>query len=459
MTVVGVDSARGPYREDVSTSTISCHGCKYDSKYEVLDNSVVVVELTPEDGAEPVTTRGRVKFARRPNQTGGLFQTAIEFDQPSNLWHLEVSPTDWLPFNGRPVVSDINVSKSKPFAVPRPELVEAEAKRVTPEAPKPNGHAATTTKAAIAASTAASIPAAPVPAGARPVGHVMNEFQEQMEKMLSEAATAAVRERAGSTLAEARSMLQEEAKNAIAAAAASESKVWIEQSVQQMKAASYDAGRSIQEEWNRKLQRAVDGAIERVEEQRQEMSAAVDDLTAKAIEQLQTAIESTRRDGMDRIISRLKEQLSPVLASTHQAAAHLTQLREETRQVSEQFLEQSNSQMEESYERLRQQFEKFLQKRLETARDEMEKLGQAAANVCAENLRSITVEQQSDTREELRKSFAPLAESVLSQLRERAEETSQLFSEELAERSKSHLEFVGSTISEAARGLAKAAKK
>jgi hypothetical protein len=475
VTVVGVDSSRGPYREDVSTSIISCHGCKYESKYEVLDNSVVVLELTPDDGeSTPVTTRGRVKWARRPAQVGGLFQTAIEFDQPSNLWHLEVAPNDWQPFDGAPTDSDLELSsvssqaqaaaaapthspthsptKTKPFAVPRPEIVEPahstnESKRATAEVHKPNG-----------SHVASNLPTPPVPANARPVGHVMNDFQEQMEKMLAEAAVAAVRERAGSTLAEARTMLHDEAKHAVAVAATSESRVWIEQTVQQMKTAGNETAHVMQEEWNRKLQGSVDRVIERVDEHRKEMALTVDGLTTKAIDQLAVAIENTRREGMDRIISRLKEQLSPILASTNQAASNLNQLREETQQVTEQFLERSSSRMEETYERMRGQFEKLLEKRIETAREDLDKLTRAAANSCVDSLRELAVRQESEARERLQQSFTPIANTAISELRERAEETTHQFSEELSERSRDHLEFVGSAISEAARGFSKSAR-
>lgn len=48
LTVMGVDSYRGPYREDVSTVSISAHGCKYESKHDVLTNSWVMLELKPE---------------------------------------------------------------------------------------------------------------------------------------------------------------------------------------------------------------------------------------------------------------------------------------------------------------------------------------------------------------------------------------------------------------------------
>src|SRR5580693_4492781 len=59
ITVSGVDSRRGPYSEKVSTLTISCHGCKYPSKYQVLPEALVTLELTPETNASAkISTRG-----------------------------------------------------------------------------------------------------------------------------------------------------------------------------------------------------------------------------------------------------------------------------------------------------------------------------------------------------------------------------------------------------------------
>lgn len=43
--VEGVDSFRGPYSEEVSTQTISCHGFKYLSKHQVLTNALVFLKL------------------------------------------------------------------------------------------------------------------------------------------------------------------------------------------------------------------------------------------------------------------------------------------------------------------------------------------------------------------------------------------------------------------------------
>src|ERR1700689_4973543 len=77
--VVGVDSYRGPYREEVSTVTINCHGCRYESKHEVFTNAWVILELpAKKPGGPPTTARGIVKWVERSVNHGGPQQTAVE---------------------------------------------------------------------------------------------------------------------------------------------------------------------------------------------------------------------------------------------------------------------------------------------------------------------------------------------------------------------------------------------
>src|SRR5580704_7216714 len=117
--VEGVDSYRGPYSEEVATVSISAHGCKYRSKNQVLTNALVILELkNDKPDAKPVAARGRVKWITGPHS--GLFETAIELEDPGNIWGIPTPPKDWLQL-GSPKTIEIDTSKSKPFAVPRPE--------------------------------------------------------------------------------------------------------------------------------------------------------------------------------------------------------------------------------------------------------------------------------------------------------------------------------------------------
>src|SRR5579862_7375723 len=96
---MGVDSYRGPYREEVSTVSVSCHGCKYESKHDVLTNSWVMIEIKTDDPEKAVVrTRGLVKWVQRAIDSGGVQQTAIELEDPGNVWGVQNAPEDWFPF-------------------------------------------------------------------------------------------------------------------------------------------------------------------------------------------------------------------------------------------------------------------------------------------------------------------------------------------------------------------------
>ncbi len=68
ITVMGVDSYRGPYREEVSTVAVSCHGCRYESKHDVLTNSWVMLEL---NGKNHGTSRFRPRLGQMGEAAAG----------------------------------------------------------------------------------------------------------------------------------------------------------------------------------------------------------------------------------------------------------------------------------------------------------------------------------------------------------------------------------------------------
>ena len=45
LAVHGVDASSAPFREEVTTVAISCHGCSYQMKHEVLPGAMVVLDM------------------------------------------------------------------------------------------------------------------------------------------------------------------------------------------------------------------------------------------------------------------------------------------------------------------------------------------------------------------------------------------------------------------------------
>lgn len=440
LTVMGVDSYRGPYREEVSTVTVSCHGCKYESKHDVLTNSSVMLELPlKEKAGESVSARGLVKWVKRPFDSNGTFETAIELEEPGNIWGIDSPPLDWLRFcESR--LDQPTPAKSKPFAVPKPDVASKVA------AAKPgNG---------VSPSTLGTASVGPEPEH-RPIGLLVGEFHQQMEKMLFDAASAAVREKASSTLEEVRQGLREEARRVLAEVAASQTRPWMEQSLKQLSKASQESAKSFHAAWTKRLDADVQRGLQRVEERSKELDTLAQSLSANALDRLQRGLESSRGEGVDRIVARLKEQSAPVIDHAKETIAELAKQREQLEKTLEQSTAHCTARIEEICTGFEQQFEMIIRERLDSAREELQGTIQSETTSALGGLTVAAQEQETEAQTRLRQALEPL-ESAIGDLREKAAEASRQFAMELSNQSRNHLESVSKAIAEVAKGIGKA---
>ena len=436
MVVAGVDSFRGPYQEEVSTIAVSAHGCRYESKYEVLPEASVLLQLHPKTpDAKPISTRGRVKWTKRPPESGGLFQTAIELEQPGNIWGIDAPPSDWLPFIAqRPGESD--TTKAKQVAVLRPTA-------------STDTHAA----ADVHPKSASSRPAEPNPpatptarAAGQQVGQLMGGFQQQMEKMLSEGADAAVRERTAALLSDIRTQLRAEVQHILAEAGAKHTDRLA------------DSAKALHGQWTKKIEGDLQQAIGRMDMRHRELEELSERLTAKAQDRLETFIEGSRKDAVDKIVTRLKEQTAPVIENARKAAHELTKQEQELEKICEKFVEKSAERMEETCTRLDRQFEMILRERLDGAREELEHAAVEMAKMATSNMQGVSQKEQEAARAKLQRHLEGVAQQLFTEMTEKANEMAQQFGGRLSEHSRNHLEFVSGAIGELAKGIGKLSK-
>ncbi len=439
LTVTGVDSSRGPYREQVSTVSISAHGCKYESRNQVLKNSLVILELNGhKPNSSPVSAHGHVKWVKLLPDTSGLAQIGIELDDPGNIWGVDAPPQDWLPFCGaRTVTTD--TAKPKPFAVKWPEQPAVAA-------PEKTGKDALTHEAE---------PPLPFPIAARLVGQLMGDFQQQMDKMLSEAAAAAVRERASSALQEVRVSLQAEARRVLAESTAKQAGPWVEQLLKQMKQAGQEGARALHNEWSKTIEADLAKALARIEARHQEFEQHAQSV----VERVQKALENSRKDSVDRIISRLKEQMAPVLSQAQKASAELAKHKQEAEGILDQSFEKSSKRLEEAGAQFEKQLEKTAREQFVAAQEQLERAGKITTVAAINNLGALSQKQEAETQARLEQALESIADSTLDAFRQGAAEASHQFASELKHYSRSHLEFVSGAISEVAKGLGKLSKE
>jgi phage terminase small subunit len=442
ITVSGVDSRRGPYSEKVSTLTISCHGCKYPSKYQVLPEALVTLELTPEkDDAPKMSARGRVKWVQRNGESGGPFYTAVEFEDPYNIWKIDSPPEDWLPFCGERKRT-VEPLQAKPFAVPRPEL--------TAKIPEP--------RSAALVSSGEAVLAQEMPSRNRAVGQLMGGFQQQMEIMISELAAAAVRENTASILNEIRSSLRDDAKAIFSDVAASQTTHWVEQSLKQTQRASQENIRALHSQWTKKIAADLGQSLQQVEARQREVEALSETLFANALERLQRNLEAFQKDAVERIVVRLKDRMAPAFRDAQTLATDLTKRKDELEESLADASEKSSARLAETCERLEKQFEIVMRARLDAAHEELERVAVGVTDSAVENMRAASDRYDTETQARLREGSDRILDSAQKSLDQKAAGTSNDFANELTHYSRSHLEFVSGAIAELAKRIAKLSK-
>jgi len=442
VTITGVDAWRGPYVENVSTVIVSAHGCNYYTAHQVLNGALVMIELKCQQEESPRAARGWVRWVKRPEASGQLFQTAIEFEDPGNVWGLEDAPRDWLPWSG-PKTIELDTSKAKPFAVPRaePEALRAEEKN----------------EKFLKTIEAQAI--APLDGGVTPVTQAVGGFQQQLEKMLSDAAAIAVRERSRGTFEELRATMREEVKRLITETMKTQANAAIQDSVQQLKTAARDITRAVQAQCSKQVESELQAVGDQIQSRRREMEEVSQALSLSALEKIEQAIDKLRGDSVDRIIARLKEQSAPLLSQTQKALIDLNKGTQEASGILSRSLEESTGRIREVHGELEKQFEKAIRDRLESAEAEFERAARGATIEALSDLRGLSQKHEAEVKTRLQGALEPILQESLGTLHQKATQVSQQFAGELEDYSRSHLEFVGAAISELAKGLRKKTKE
>jgi hypothetical protein len=442
VTVSGVDARRGPYSEKVSTLTISCHGCKYPSKYQVLPDAVVTLELHPETNGSPkISARGRVKWIQRDSESGGPLYTAVEFENPQNIWKIPSPPEDWLQFaedrkrGPEPV-------QTKPVAVLRPEIAIA------------------TTKPERARIITAGEPARtqPLPTGNRSIAPLMGEFQQQMELMISEAAATAVREKTATLASEIRAGLRDDAKNILVQVAATQAGDWATQCLKQIQQASQESAQTLHSKWTKKIAADFGESLQRIETRQREVEVLSETLFANSLERLQRTLETFHQEAVERLVVRLKDRMAPAFKDARDVAGGLAKRKEELEKSLADSSEKIAAKIEEICERLEKQFEIVMRARLDAAQEELERLARGVATSTMQNITAASGRHEKEAQARLRQESDHAVESAKKSLAQTAAATSNEFAAEMTHYSRSHLEFVSGAISELAKGIGKRSK-
>ena len=205
--VQGVGAMREPYQEQVSTLSISCHGCTYESKHEVIQGETVYLDIKPPNGSSVgCSSRARVKWAQKFGAKERAFQIAVELEIAGNIWGVASPPADWFPRQVPEAVDTASLARE----------LKVVHRKEQPAIPVPDAESNR-----LAVPTRDAVAAPPVPQITHPVPQIaqlMVGLGEQIQSMAAQAAAAALVKEKGRLIEEFRAQLRDEAIKTIQSA-------------------------------------------------------------------------------------------------------------------------------------------------------------------------------------------------------------------------------------------------
>ena len=510
MRVTGLDLLGQPFWERTATLVVNSHGCQFPSKQKLKKNSWVTLGVTDHQANRLLhSVQARVVCVQPPEARQGFFHIAVELEVPGNVWGVTLPPGDWLPFRKpNPLRTSTTAAEppktaraptASPASVPEAELREGSpslgGEVGTPSAPPVSevqeqnhkmvrevasaavtdtsrllgelrtqlqeeakkiveGMAAAHTDQWVRRAAEKLHEAQQASAKALREHWLESEVQKQNQKMVREAASVAVAAETSRLAGELRTQLQEEAKKIVEGMTAAHTDQWVRRAAEKLHEAQQASAKALHEQWSRKIGLDLQEASEHLAARGAELNHSAESLAARTVEQVQLLLEGTGRDSAARFVSRLQQQLAPLLEHTQQVLTKLEAYKEPaelTLQAHgdhfERTLQQSVLEAAARMQETSRQFEQAIRDRLTKALEELERKGTAAISVMLEGFQAISESYQKEAHSRLQAAL----EQGTNHLREKAAEIPRLFAAELDDYIRSNTEHVRGSIAELAK--------
>jgi hypothetical protein len=419
LAVQGVGALRAPYQERVTTLTISCHGCTYQSKHEVIQGDVVFLEVKQPAGANSdCSSRARVKWIRKPQTKDQAFEVAVELEIPGNIWGIASPAEDWFPIQEGKAVAPSNSGRELRVVA----RTEPQTAVLPSEGGVPVSHLART-------ETAASL--SPV------LAQLMVGLGEQIHVMASAAVTAMLAKEKNRLIDEFRVQLHEEATKALARVIVTSTEELAPRVLKELNKAHETVARTTYERCIKKFELDMESASQRIVIQGKEVTQHLDGVEAAIIERLQRNMEVSRSEAADRFVSRLRDQVTPLLeearAALQKLAVSQATFKEESEAICTRFQDQLDSD---------------INARLAKAHEELDRNSAAIVDETAGKLLKLSQGSEKTALDNLRSLVASAADYTKKSLEEKTSEISRHFSTQLESYTRSYLESISESIAE-----------
>jgi hypothetical protein len=419
LAVQGVDAFHAPYREEVTTLTISCHGCAYQMKHEVHPGEILVLDMGQRaKGNSECSSRARVKWIQKHNTAADpAYDVAVEFETAGNIWGIASPPEDWFPAQGNKVAEPNPGRELRLITRTEPQIIQ-------------NGNGGATPVPVMKKSEAA--------ASLSPwFSDLMGGLSSQIQVTVSEIAAVTLANERNRLLDEFRVQLQNEAAGTIERVIATSKEDLARRALKVLNEATEVTVRTSHERLLGAIEQDLENAKQRMVIQGDELSQRADSMATGTIERLQRTLETSHTEAAARFVSRLREQVAPVLgeakADLQKLVASQTTFKEESQAI---------------YARVTNELETGVNARLIQTHDELDKSSAALLNECSEKLLELSQIFENTARDTIQVLISSATGDAKKDLEERAAEISNDFTGQLEGHIRNYLEFIGDSIAE-----------
>ncbi len=418
LAVQSVDASRAPNREEVTTGSISCHGCTYKMRHEPRPGDIVVLD-TGSTGHFGFPSRARVKSIQRLNTPNDpTYNVGVELEIAGNIWGISSPPADWFPRqSGNLVESASHGRELRLIARTEPQRALARTEAATP-VPVMNKNEA----AAVLSPWFANL---------------MNNLSNQVQIAVSEIAAMTLANERKRLLDEFRFQIQNEATGTIEHVIATSKDELARRALKVLNEGAQAIVKNSQGSLVGAIERHIENAQQNIMTQRNELNQYLDTIATGTVERVQRNLETSRIKATERFVLRLREQVAPVMeearADLQKLVASQTVFKEESLAI---------------YRQVTDQLESDANARLLQTQDQLEKNSTSVVNECNEKMLELSQAFDKIARDSAQNMIASATDEGNKNLVERAAEITSHFTDQLESHVRSYLEFIGESIKE-----------
>jgi hypothetical protein len=451
LTVAGVDALGQPFRERTSTLSISCHGCKYQSKHYVPKGNALTLEIPRAGENEPPrVVQGKVAWVMRPKSARELFQIGVQLLLPGNVWGIAFPPADWFPY---------------------PEESSNDIPGYNAPAPAASGLASAPGPVAVEQGSAApvveNVPGQQM-AMAREMAKLMAEAKQSLQRAMDKGARAAVSDEIRAAREQLQAQMREAIEKAVQESVARVAEQAIQQGVQEAmervekQAAAHQADARPEPGDAPGLTQAQENLMALLSSRYAELEERTEHLVTERAQRLEPALDAAAKKCLDRFAVELEQEVTPQLARAKELAAGLTAAQKESEQIlaslrgrldeaADQALKESLERLHEQTRKIPAEVEKAYKSTLAKMEEELEARSTEVTHNTSESLYKTSDWYQKKAQTNMQAALEKSLEQAAESLRDQAAEISRLAVSELEHYSRSYVEHTRGMLEETTR--------